>query len=292
MSASKSFFDDKREYTLSVENIALNLLTNMPTNELLSTPSISNHTHTYNELFVCHSGELYIETKEETILLNKGDAAIIPANLSHHKIDNDYEDWDSVGFSVVKKSGACRNDLYNRLKLLCEDDKIALFKNVPEICKKVAELHEILPEAIGYLPAVEFVSVLSHLAILKPETSRNVSVSQIHTHDVYRMAWLEDLIHGRFNQPLTISKVAAMLNISSRQLSRIVKEQYGKTFHQVLTEERLNIAAKLLCTTDYSVSKILKDVGYTKNSLFYRDFGAQFSMTPTEYRKKNAKNQV
>ena len=292
MSASKSFFDDKREYTLSVENIALNLLTNMPTNELLSAPSISNHTHTYNELFVCHSGQLCIETSEETITLNKGDAVIIPASSPHHKINGDYEDWTSVGFSVVKKSGAYRNDLYNRLKLLCEDDKITLFKNVPEICKKVAELHEVLPEAIGYLPAVEFVSVLSHLAILKPETSRNVSVSQIHTHDVYRMAWLEDLIHSRFNQPLTISKVAAMLNISSRQLSRIVKEQYGKTFHRVLTEERLNIAAKLLCTTDYSVSKILKDVGYTKNSLFYRDFGAQFSMTPTEYRKKNAKNQV
>lgn len=292
MSASKSFFDDKREYTLSVENIALNLLTNMPTNELFSSPSISNHTHTYNELFVCHSGELYIETKEETILLNKGDAAIIPANLSHHKIDNDYEDWDSVGFSVVKKSGACRNDLYNRLKPLCEEEKITIFRNVPEICKKVAELHEVLPEAIGYLPAVEFVSVLSRLAIIKPETSRNVSVSQIYTPDVYRTAWLEDFIHGSFNQPLTISKVAAMLNISSRQLSRIVKERYGKTFHQVLTEVRLDIAAKLLCTTDYSVSKILKDVGYTKNSLFYRDFGAQFSMTPTEYRKKNAKKQV
>lgn len=292
MSASKSFFDDKREYTLSVENIALNLLTNMPTNELFSAPSISNHTHTYNELFVCHSGELYIETKEETILLNKGDAAIIPANLSHHKIDSNYEDWDSVGFSVFKKSTACHTDLYSRLKSVCEDDNVAIFKNVPEICKQVEALHETLPETIGYLPAVEFISILSRLAVIKPESKHSVSVSQTHTPDVYRMAWLEDLIHNHYNEPLTISKVAAMLNISSRQLSRIVKERYGKTFHQVLTEVRLNIAAKLLYTTDYSVSKILKDVGYTKNSLFYRDFGAQFSMTPTEYRKKNAKKQV
>ncbi len=292
MSAIKSLFDNKKEYTLSIENIFVNLLTNMPAYKIPTRRSYINHTHTYNELFVCRSGQLCIETEEETITLYKGDAVIIPASSPHHKIYGENEEWHSVGFSVVKKSVACRNDLYNRLKPLCEDDKITLFKNVPEICKKVAELHEVLPEAIGYLPAVELVSVLSRLAIIKPETSRNVSVSQIHTPDVYRMAWLEDLIHGRFNQPLTISKVAAMLNISSRQLSRIVKERYDKTFHQVLTEVRLNVAAKLLCTTDYSVSKILKDVGYTKNSLFYRDFGAQFSMTPTEYRKKNAKKQV
>ena len=107
--------------------------------------------------------------------------------------------------------------------------------------------------------------------------------------DIYRMSWFEDFIANRFYEPLTTSKLANALNISTRQLSRIIKSRFNMTFHEVLTEKRLEYATDRLVTTNRSVASILQEVGYTKSSLFYRDFSKKYNMTPTEYRYKFSK---
>ena len=154
------------------------------------------------------------------------------------------------------------------------------------IAKRVAALHPTKYTADDCLPAIEIVCILSTLATIGSVNSAEKTAPQSRMPDIYRMAWLEDLIANCYYEPLTTSSLANMLHISTRHLSRIIKEQYGMTFHEILTKKRLDTAAALLTTTDDSVNTILKKVGYSNSSSFYKDFAAKFGVTPSEYRAK------
>ena len=130
------------------------------------------------------------------------------------------------------------------------------------------------------------VCALLKLAEKKPNTKLLVTTNQVRLPDIYRIAWFDEIIQNRFYEPLTITKLAESLHISSRQLSRIIKAQYGTTFHNILKKKRLANASKLLTTSLLTVNEILREVGYNKSSAFYKDFFEEFNMTPTEYRKK------
>ena len=51
-------------------------------------------------------------------------------------------------------------------------------------------------------------------------------------------------------------KAAMELFISKSQLTRLVRQHYGMTFHKLISSYRVNAAAKLLCDTDLPADKI------------------------------------
>lgn len=279
-------FTDKNEYGLCVENIAIRLLVNKDRVSFGTTLSKDMyHTHSFTELFVCFSDEICIQTEQGLLRLPKNSAAVIPADVPHHKIEADDENcWDSVGFIITEKPKRGCHNLYGSLKPLYEDPEPSVFYNVPEIARTVEALHRVFPKSAEYLPALEWVCALSKLALKKTQKTYSKNKPPIRTPDVYRMACLEELLQNRFYEPLTAGMVARQLNISTRQFSRIIKERTGMTFHKVLVKKRLECAAELLLKTNQSVNSILKKVGYENSSLFYKEFAAQFGTTPTEYR--------
>ena len=276
----------KKEYNITVENVSLRLLINKyktlrNKDFFLLTP----HTHLYTELFVCFSGEISIHTESGIVTLTEGDAVIIPADIPHYNIDFfSPVNWYSIGFFITKKANANSSDLFKILNSITKTKQPTIFKNATEICQWVAQVTNSLYNADDLLTALEFITLLTKLALTKVDKIKKNEVPETRMPDIYRMSWFEDFIANRFYEPLTTSKVAAMLHISTRHLSRIIKERYGMTFHELLIEERLKYAAKLLLSTDDSVNAIIKQVGYSKNSSFYKDFAAQYGMTPTQYR--------
>jgi transcriptional regulator GlxA family with amidase domain len=48
---------------------------------------------------------------------------------------------------------------------------------------------------------------------------------------------------------------------------------------------RMDRAAWLLRTTDYSISKICEEVGYISENSFFKAFKKLYSTTPAKYRK-------
>ena len=279
---------NKKEYSVSVEDVSLTLLVNERKNGPVSDFFQDVfHSHLYNELFVCINDEINIKTNNGIIQILKNDAVLIPSNIPHYNISKgSVENWYSLGFSIAKKTQKNSAEVYAKLETLFSDSEPKIFKNVPEICKKVAEINNTPYKTNDYLPALELVSILSKLNTAKSQNKTENANPQMRTQDIYRMAYFEDILQNRFYDPLTTSKLAETLNISPRQLSRIIKATYGKTFHEILTEKRLEYATDRLVTTNHSVTSILCEVGYARSSLFYKDFAEKFNMTPTEYRKK------
>ena len=85
---------------------------------------------------------------------------------------------------------------------------------------------------------------------------------------------------------VTLSSLAAAFHVSEGYLSRYLKKETGNTFSRLLQKMRMNRAEELLVNTECNIEKIVELTGYTDQSIFFRNFKAEYGMTPITYRKK------
>ena len=86
---------------------------------------------------------------------------------------------------------------------------------------------------------------------------------------------------------ITLSDLAAVSHISTRQLQRMIQKQYGTTFQKKRTQARISAACILLKTTSYSLSEIAEQTGYSSPEHFSYAFRQQMGCTPGTYRRRN-----
>ncbi len=82
----------------------------------------------------------------------------------------------------------------------------------------------------------------------------------------------------------SLTSIAARLHYELPYLSRLIRQQTGKNYTELLQEKRLSQAAWLLRNTDRKVDEISLSVGYENISYFHRLFAARFGCTPKKYR--------
>ncbi|MGN0746685.1 MAG: AraC family transcriptional regulator [Aristaeellaceae bacterium] len=87
-------------------------------------------------------------------------------------------------------------------------------------------------------------------------------------------------------QNLSLEELASRLFLSPRQTQRLLREYYGKTFHEKKLEARMSAACILLENSDRSISSIAEALGYSTPEQFSATFRRQYQLTPTEYRKQ------
>ncbi|MDJ4915982.1 transcriptional regulator ChbR, partial [Salmonella enterica] len=73
---------------------------------------------------------------------------------------------------------------------------------------------------------------------------------------------------------------------SQEYLTRATRRYYSKTPMQIINEIRINFAKKQLEMTNYSVTDIAYEAGYSSPSLFIKTFKKMTSFTPNSYRKR------
>lgn len=97
---------------------------------------------------------------------------------------------------------------------------------------------------------------------------------------------LDQFLAVELATPLRAEDVAATLEIGLRSLQRYVKQATGNTLMERLQHLRLNKAAELLESTEYSFDEIRRQVGIPDAAYFSRVFKERFGQTPTDYRRK------
>ena len=87
---------------------------------------------------------------------------------------------------------------------------------------------------------------------------------------------------------LTLDELSSRFHYSQRQISRIVQECVGISYHDLILKLRMERAAALLAHSHLSIDTIAQRVGYGAKSSFYRTFSAYYGKTPAEYKKSIA----
>lgn len=94
----------------------------------------------------------------------------------------------------------------------------------------------------------------------------------------------KDLADRRYADALSVSDMARAAHLSPAHFSREFRRVFGESPHRYLLTRRLERAAALLRTTDWSVADVCMAVGLTSLGSFTTSFGRMFGKTPTAYR--------
>jgi AraC-like DNA-binding protein len=94
----------------------------------------------------------------------------------------------------------------------------------------------------------------------------------------------KDLADHRYAEPLAVADLARAAHLSPAHFSREFRRAFGESPHGYLLTRRLERAAALLRTTDWSVADVCVAVGLTSVGSFTTSFGRMFGKSPTAYR--------
>lgn len=88
-------------------------------------------------------------------------------------------------------------------------------------------------------------------------------------------------VNGQINR----KDLEMLLHYNADYINKIVKRHCGMTLTEYGQSYRMKQAAKLICTTTMSISKISQELGFESKAYFYRLFEKYYHMSPVSYRK-------
>ncbi len=92
-------------------------------------------------------------------------------------------------------------------------------------------------------------------------------------------------LHKYYAETFSVGELAQMLHVSESTLSRTLKADTSRSFSQLLKEERMQNAARLLCSTSDSIQTIAGKVGISDPNYFVKVFRSVYRTTPGAYRQ-------
>ena len=95
----------------------------------------------------------------------------------------------------------------------------------------------------------------------------------------------KDVADLRYFEPLVVDDMADAAGLSRAHFTRAFTQAFGESPHQYLSTRRLERAAALLRTTDWSVTRICFAIGLGSLGSFTTSFHRMFGQTPTAYRR-------
>ncbi len=247
------------------------------------------HSHEYYEFtYNGHSREFIFE--ESSFTAEPEHLIIIPPKLLHVQRMAKKSPYDAPSHTImmmIRKSNIkTPSSLYEILSVALKN---VYYEKVPQ---RVAEIMKMLdidnPRSVAK-NRLRFSLLMHELLTLIIESSKIRFSDDIlgKTLDTFesRIYKIDTLINENYSDNLSLELIAKKVNISERQLSRIIKKQYGCTFKEVLTTKRINRAKHLLRNTNKKISEISTEIGYNSDKSFYSSFISNCGCSPSEYRK-------
>ncbi|MBE6541952.1 MAG: helix-turn-helix transcriptional regulator [Ruminococcaceae bacterium] len=286
-------FPPGKEYSICVENCVFSFMADVPL-KLGHSVIVSLHDHVSSELFVCGKGSMSVHFDDNDVVLNEGDALLIPPRIRHcSRPSVEAQECCAVSFICQRRQISCGEDVYKKVQHLTESGNIMVYRAHPEMWKFISDFTE-RRASDSLIPSMDIVGLILYTASLEYETVTHYSggYSDSGLEDITRMTQLDQIIERNYMNDITIEDIAEKMYLSSRHVYRIVKSRYGKTFRRVITDRRLELARQLLLTCDLTAEKIAEYVGFGSREGFYREFTKKYSITPMEYRKQNSKKDM
>lgn len=127
---------------------------------------------------------------------------------------------------------------------------------------------------------------LLSLIVLLIERSRD-SLSTKKSSELLMMS-AQNYIQHNLENDFGIEDISEYLGISCSYFCLLFKNQFGETFVEYLTKQRMEVAKTLIISSDKSITQIGSAVGYHERRYFTKVFQKYTGMTPSEFRLKDS----
>ncbi len=127
---------------------------------------------------------------------------------------------------------------------------------------------------------------IKELILLLLQTKNADNIISLFSHlFTPRQANFKEIIQAHLFSNITIPELAVLAGRSVSTFKRDFESYFNDTPANYLKEQKLLKANELLVSTDYSVSEICYEVGFSDTSHFTKLFKLKYNTTPSEFRK-------
>lgn len=248
------------------------------------------HNHTYYEVHIQKEGSILHSFNENIEQLIKGDVVLISPQLSH-----------SLSVDETNKSAFEYINLPVQSHIFLE---IVKALNVPRLnhfienSEALIKIHLDDKELSRLLESYDKLQAIPNQD--KPDFSISVKfflisiLSIIHDKTCEFATplpqWLTDFLL-QINTPtsyrLNITQLCNFTFYSHSHLCKLFKKYMGVSLNHYFTQIKINYAAHLLRSTDYSITYIANEIGLDNQGYFSQLFKKEFRESPLAYRKHN-----
>lgn len=184
----------------------------------------------------------------------------------------------SVDFRRTKNVHCAKED-YQRVLTLPKH--LHNVKNT-DIEDKVRKLVELFNSDTPYLMA--YVNACLHELLTDIYVQKHTTQAPDST--AARIQRIYHFLSENVEHPFSSADIEAHMNLSFKHIGKLFKEQTGMTLHQCHTKLKMERAARLLCSTDMTVTEISESLGYA-NPLYFSNVVKKYtSLSPRAYRNK------
>ncbi|GEO46229.1 AraC family transcriptional regulator [Companilactobacillus kimchii] len=254
------------------------------------------HSHQFLELNYMYSGKCREVVNGQEINLHQHDILLLDTG-SKHKIDplnendilinflfketdlsldflNNINQQYSPSFSFVVNAIIGNNyDNHKNFLLLRESDS-----SLPFILEQIMNEY--------FFPKYFSNQIIkNYIPIIFFEMARAVNVqveNEVIPNNEIIVSILKNIEQNYAN--ITLNQIAKEMNYSRNYVSNLIKNKTGKTFSNILNEQRMQHAYDLLTNTDLPIGIIIERIGMSNRTQFYNKFEQYYHEKPSKFR--------
>jgi len=165
----------------------------------------------------------------------------------------------------------------------CRDGAVSLLAGNEETEKIFSGFYG-QPERLR-LPYQRVKALELFLYLAKLELTEEKRLAAFRPEQVEIVRRIHDRLLENLDQRVTIEELSRQYLINPTTLKEVFKTVYGTSIATHIKTHRMELAAKLLRSSDRSIAEIAQAVGYDSQSRFTAAFKSVFRVLPKEYRR-------
>ena len=103
----------------------------------------------------------------------------------------------------------------------------------------------------------------------------------------FRINQVIDYIYKNLSQKITVEELASVAHLSPSHFSQVFRRETKESPHRYLLITRLNQSQRLIKEGRLNLTEIAYECGFSSSSHFATAFQKEFSVSPSDYKKKN-----
>ena len=237
------------------------------------------HYHDHFELEMVTDGSGYQLFNGETTPLNKKDLYFLRP-LDYHKIHSNQITIAHIKIKIselpkwiVKRLHSIKNPIVFHLT----DEQFELFKY---LFKLISEETQVNGEK--FLDAKPNLIELLFIYFIRLDESMAIFSDSIVNKVIY---YLQK--NNRFTQKVSLDEIAQNVGYSKYYISTTFHKEYGSTIQDFIINLRIEYAKKLILETNYSMTEVIMECGFSSTSNFYSKFISNVGCSPLKFKRMN-----
>lgn len=254
------------------------------------------HRHNYIEMLVMLQGSLTTSIKDgDTLKLSAGDILLMNRH-ARHEIQPCSKDDLAMNVIILPEFFSRSSISYDRENILRDFIIASLSEKkrysdyllyhaagvlaVENLMENLIWTLTVHPNDMNQVVNSTMDLLLMNLAALSADTLKSMSTKGANI----TISALEYIDHNY--REGTLEELAKKTGYTTAYLSRLLKNNTGNNFKQLLQQRKLQQAAYYLENTTLTTERIIEKIGYENSAYFYKKFADKYGCSPRQYRKK------